>query len=213
MTTLAATFPAPGLGLRLRLAAHGETAAAPATSDAELVARTRRGDARACDLLVRRHYRAAFAVAFAVMGSHVEAEDVCHDALVQAIARLESCRRPERFAQWLAAIVRNRARNELARPALRRATALDPRIPSAADPAPLVLERDALREVLETAMARLTPVQREVVLLHDLEGWSHETIAGSLGTSAGMSRQHLFKARHRLRDALGPDLLREYFDG
>jgi RNA polymerase sigma-70 factor (ECF subfamily) len=42
------------------------------------------------------------------------------------------------------------------------------------------------------------------VLLHDLDGWTHESIAESIGTSSGMSRQHLFHARKRLRALLGP---------
>jgi len=50
------------------------------------------------------------------------------------------------------------------------------------------------------------------VLLHDLHEWTHDAIAESIGTSAGMSRQHLFKARRRLRELLGPSLLKEYFD-
>jgi RNA polymerase sigma-70 factor (ECF subfamily) len=214
---LVATLGGPALAPPMRVVmygAHADDAPTALTdaSDAQLITRTLRGDRLACDLLVRRHYRAAFAVALAVTADRAEAEDVCHDALVQAIARLESCRQPDRFAQWLAAVVRNRARNALARSAVRRAAALDPRTPSAAEAAPARVERDDLRAALEAALARLSPAQREVVLLHDLEGWTHDAIAASLGTSAGMSRQHLFKARRLLRDALGPDLLREYFD-
>jgi RNA polymerase sigma-70 factor (ECF subfamily) len=69
-----------------------------------------------------------------------------------------------------------------------------------------------LRQVLEAALATLSPVEREVVLLHDLYEWRHEAIAESIGTSVGMSRQHLFKARRRLRAHLGADLLKEHFD-
>ena len=65
-------------------------------------------------------------------------------------------------------------------------------------------ERTELRARLEHALGTLTPVQREVVLLHDLDGWTHEAIGATIGTSAGMSRQHLFHARKRLREVLGP---------
>jgi DNA-directed RNA polymerase specialized sigma24 family protein len=44
-----------------------------------------------------------------------DAEDICHDGLVRALARVQDCRQPERFAQWLCAIVRHHARNELTR--------------------------------------------------------------------------------------------------
>lgn len=191
--------------------AHGHDAATN-ISDAPIIARALAGDATAFDQLVRRHYAAAYAVAFAVMANADDAEDICHDAFVHALARIDQCRQPERFSQWIGAIVRNRARNELARPAVRRSTSLDSGVPSSGDSLHRIMERDDLRTTLEAALAGLSEVRREVVLLHDLYDWSHEDIAARIGTSPGMSRQHLFKARRHLRETLGPDLLREYFD-
>ncbi|HVT40579.1 MAG TPA: sigma-70 family RNA polymerase sigma factor [Gemmatimonadaceae bacterium] len=187
-------------------------APAPEPTDTELVARARLDDPLAAELLVRRHYRAVFAVARAMLDDAADAEDICHDALVRALSRLEDCQQPERFAQWAAAIARNLARNHLAHPSVRRAALLDERLPSAGEPASQRLAASDLCEALDTALAQLTTTQREVVLLHDLHDWTHETIGEWLGTSAGMSRQHLFKARRQLREALGPNLLREYFD-
>jgi RNA polymerase sigma-70 factor (ECF subfamily) len=170
--------------------------------DAKLVARTCAGDAAAFDALVRRHYRAAFAVALAYMGNRPDAEDVCHDAFVRAAERLDDC--PDHFTQWLCAIVRNHARNVLARNNVRRASSLEHGTAASADDSAREAELSDLRGRLEAALASLTPVQREVVLLHDLDGWTHESIAESIGTSSGMSRQHLFHARKRLRALLGP---------
>lgn len=172
-------------------------------TDAQLVAGTCAGDAAAFEALVRRHYRVAFSVALAHTGNHADAEDVCHDAFVRAGERLEDCRQPDRFGQWLCAIVRNRAHNVVARGRVRRASPLEPdTTPSNDSP-----ERDAqvsdLRGRLLRALATLPAIQREVVLLHDLHGWSHDEIAAAIGTSSGMSRQHLFKARKRLRSTLG----------
>src|SRR5436190_2138296 len=96
-------------------------ASASERSDAELVSRTLAGDSQAFETLVRRHYRAAFAVALVVVANRADAEDVCHDAFVRAAARLEDCRDPSRFAPWVCAIARNHARNVLARGAVRRA--------------------------------------------------------------------------------------------
>jgi RNA polymerase sigma-70 factor (ECF subfamily) len=172
-------------------------------TDAQLVAATCAGDATAFDALVRRHYRAAFSVALAHAGRHADAEDVCHDAFVRAAERLDDCRQPDRFLQWLCAIVRNRAHNILARARVRRASPLESHsVPSRDNPA-----RDAelseLRGRLERALAALPAIQREVVLLHDLHGLTHDEIADVIGSSSGMSRQHLFKARKRLRGTLG----------
>jgi RNA polymerase sigma factor (sigma-70 family) len=187
-------------------------ARAPEPTDAELVARARLDDESAAEQLVRRHYLAVFAVARAILDNGADAEDICHDALVRALSRLDDCRQPERFAQWAAAIARNLAKNRQVHPSVRRSATLDVRIPSEQTSASQQVEASDLGETLETALAQLTTTQREVVLLHDLHDWTHETIGEWIGTSAGMSRQHLFKARRLLREALGPNLLREYFD-
>lgn len=181
--------------------------------DAELVARTLGGDPGALETLVRRHYRTAYLTALAVMGNGVDAEDACHDAMVRAAARLEECREPDRFGGWLRTIVRNHARNLLARRAVREGPPLDAVAPAVEATAHRRLDRAELRGRLEHAIAMLTPVQREVLLRHDLDDWPHDAIAESLGTSVGMSRQHLFQARKRLREILGTATLEEYRDG
>jgi RNA polymerase sigma-70 factor, ECF subfamily len=172
-------------------------------TDAQLVAQSCAGDASAFDALVRRHYRAAFAVALAHTEHHADAEDVCHDAFIRAAERLDDCRQPDRFPQWLCAIVRNRAHNAVAKKRVRRAALLEADTAAGPENPARDAELSDLRGRLLAALSVLSAVQREVVLLHDLHGWSHDEIAGAIGTSAGMSRQHLFKARQRLRGALG----------
>jgi RNA polymerase sigma-70 factor (ECF subfamily) len=173
-----------------------------AESDAALVVRARAGDAAAFDLLARRHYRTAFAIALARMRSRADAEDVCHDAFMRAAERLDQCRNPERFSAWLCMIVRNRARNAQAKAFVRRSLALEHHTAASTDNPDRSLQLAELRGRLLRALGELTTVQREVVLLHDLDGLSHEEAASIVGTSPGMSRQHLFKARRRLRELL-----------
>ena len=168
---------------------------------ADLVRRARDGDGEAFAGLVRRYLRAARAVALAELGEPSDAEDACQDAFVTALERLEECRRPERFGGWLMQIVRNRARN-LRRSRHVRATASLDEIASAV-PGPSA-ERAELRDRLERALAELPAVQREIVLLHDLEGLRHAEIADALGMTEGASRVSLHRARTALRAALAP---------
>jgi len=170
--------------------------------DAELVLRVRRGDHRAADHLLERYLRACRAVALAVTGSEADADDVCQDAFVAAMERIDDCRDPARFGGWLLQIVRNRARNLLRHHHVRRAEVLDEAM-AADGPSPLLeLERHDLRRHLRAALAELTVTQREVVLLHDLEGWKHAEIADRMGLPSGTVRSHLHHARHRLRQIL-----------
>lgn len=178
--------------------------------DSELIARTLAGDRTAFEALVRRHYRTAFSIALAYAPSRADAEDVCHDAFLRAAARLRDCRDRNRFAFWLCAIVRNHARNVATRGGARRAESLEHETAPSRHDSARDAELHELRERLMQALGALTPVQREVVLLHDLDGWTHDAIAQLIGTSAGMSRQHLFNARRKLRDVLGENTSKEY---
>lgn len=172
-------------------------------SDADLVLRLRHGDGPAADRLLQRYLRACRAVALAVTGSEADADDVCQDAFVSAIERIDECRDPARFGGWLLQIVRNRARNLLRHQDLRRTDPLDERT-VAGGPSPAVeAERHELRERLRNALVTLSEVRREVVLLHDLEGWKHEEIAERLELPAGTVRSHLHHARRQLREILG----------
>jgi RNA polymerase sigma-70 factor (ECF subfamily) len=59
-----------------------------------------------------------------------------------------------------------------------------------------------LRENLSDALGRLPEIQRQIVLLHDLEGWKHREIAERLELPSGTVRSHLHFARKALRGAL-----------
>lgn len=172
-------------------------------TDAVLVRRARQGDASAFDTLVRRHLRSAYAVALARLGEPADAEDVCQDAFVVALERLDDCRQPERFSAWLLRIVRNRASDHARSRKVRAATPIDNVDIASSDPGPLRrTERAELESNLLEALAGLTELQREVLMLFDLEGWSHREIAEKLGISEGSARVHLHNGRRALRERL-----------
>jgi len=170
--------------------------------DDVLVGRAREGDGDAFDALVRRHLRSAYAVALSVVMEPADAEDVCQDAFITALERLDACQ-PERFAGWLLTIVRNRAISWQRRRKVRRAEPLEwaRGVKGGPDPAQ-EYDRTALSERLKEAMAPLPPRQREVLLLHDLEGWKHREIGEALGMKEGTVRYTLFQARHAVRERL-----------
>src|SRR5688500_11512986 len=169
----------------------------------DLVRRARAGDAGAFDLLVRSHLRAAYSVALGVTNDPSDAEDVTQDAFIAALERLDECQDPDRFSGWLMRIVRNRALNlrrshsvRTAKPLVEAQDAV-----SSSDPA-RETSRALLRDELTAALGELTETQRQVVLMHDLEGYKHREIGDVLGISEGASRFHLSTARAALRELL-----------
>lgn len=161
------------------------------------------GEPSAKEAIVRRYLRPAYCVALAIVGRPADAEDVAQDALILGLSKIATCRSPARFEAWLMQIVRNQSRNWLARRRLRDVPGFEARERAEGEGGDRDTERQATRRQLSEALSRLTEVQRTVVLLHDLEGYTHPEIASVLDLSVVNSRQHLFVARRRLRDHLG----------
>jgi len=171
-------------------------------TDAELVELAMLGDRDAFGELVRRYQGAAYAVARGVTGHHEDAEDAVQDAFATALRRLEECRDPKKFAGWLLAIARNTARNVVRRESLRVAEPVPQDVRSSLPGPDAEAELAELRRDLEAALAELPAMQREIVLLYDLEGWKHDEIAERLGVPSGTVRSHLHFARKALRERL-----------
>lgn len=179
-------------------------------TDGELVGLARRGSAAAFGQLVERYQRPAYAVALSVTGRHEDAEDAAQEAFLVALDRLDECRSPERFGGWLMTIVRNRSKNLVRREALRETDEVPAGARSSIPTPDRVAETTELRALLREALVGLPELQRQIVLLHDLEGWKHREIADRLDLPCGTVRSHLHFARKTLRRALQrvPDMLR-----
>ena len=180
-------------------------------SDQYLVRWAQAGDSQAFGALVGRYMRAAYAVSLSVTGRHDDAEDAAQEGFIVALERLDDCRAPDRFGGWLMTIVRNRARNLVRREVLRDTDAVPERAAARGRTPDKAAEHAELQERLGTALRRLPEVQREIVLLHDLEGWRHREIAERLGIPSGTVRSHLHFARKSLgRDADLAQLVTEH---
>ena len=64
---------------------------------------------------------------------------------------------------------------------------------------------DEVRDALHVVLHRLTPAERVVFVLHDVEGYTHEEIAGMMGRTASFSKSQLARAHARLRTWLGEE--------
>jgi RNA polymerase sigma-70 factor (ECF subfamily) len=175
-------------------------------TDAALVRAVQLGDADAFEKLVRRHLRSAHQAARSLLDDVDDADDIVQDSFIAALQKIDQCRNPARFRPWLIAIVRNRA-HDLQRRS--RRSSGDPKILEfiASDvPGPgRMAARAQLREDLHEAAARLTELQREVLMLHDYEGFQHREVAGQLGISEVSSRFNLHVARKAMRRHLSAE--------
>jgi len=131
--------------------------------------------------------------------THRRAEDAVQQAFVNAHAAMRASDSELALKPWLYRIAHNAALNIL-RAARGDEEALDEDRAGAAQTADVVELRERLRETLASIQA-LPAVQRDALILREVEGRSHEEIAAALGVTAGGARQHLHRARVSLRAA------------
>ncbi len=174
-------------------------------ADGALVERVRRGESHAFDLLVRRHDRRAFSLAFRLLGHREDAEDVVQESFIAALEALDRFDAQRPFGPWLCRIVVNRALN--ARKSRSRRSM--EQVPEDAPAATLSPERSAERAEtsrrVRTAMTGLPERQRLVMAMIELEGFSGPEVAEILGMPEGTVRWLLHSARKALRAALGSE--------
>ncbi len=155
--------------------------------------------------LYRRHTPMLFAMAVRLCGSHVEAEELTQEAWVRAVERHERFDGRSKYRTWLTGILINCFR-EAARHHARRPSSLDDIVEggsgaviAAFPPKPHV---PAEPIDVERALSRLPEGYREVVILHDLNGYTHQEIASLLDIQEGTSKSQLARGRARLRELL-----------
>lgn len=157
------------------------------------------GDPGAARRLYERYAPRVFAVVRRIAGDDDLAHDCAQDAWIRAFRALPTFRGDARFGTWIHRIAVNAALQAV-RSRDRRAEAASPVPETLAAPAaehdPLLAQR------LEAALDRVPAGMRQVLVLHDVEEYTHEEIAGLLGISPGTSKSQLFKARARMRQIL-----------
>ena len=172
-----------------------------APDDRELVrAVTSQGSEEAFGVLYDRHTPALYGLALRLLGGHAQdAEDVVHDAWLRAGGGFATFAWRSTLRTWLSGIVINCAR-ELWGARSQPEVSLDDLPEPGSDDAELRGTFDRLE--LERALATLAAGYREVLVLHDVEGYTHQEIAGLLSMTPGTSKSQLSRARHALRRAL-----------
>jgi RNA polymerase sigma-70 factor (ECF subfamily) len=171
------------------------------TPDEQLVEATLAGDDGAFAELALRHKGRVFGVAARFAGNAAELEDICQDVFIQAYFKLRQYRRDSPFEHWVLRITTHKCYDYLRK--RRRSGILissdvllesghEPSAPETPDPHP-DLER------LHAALAQLSPKERLVITLLELEERSVQEISSLTGWSEGNVKVRAFRARAALR--------------
>ena len=158
---------------------------------------------------MERYGRQTYNYAYRLTGNEPDARDLTQEAFIRVFRAWESFREGTSFLSWIYRIVTNLYRDELRRrkgiftqplPEDNQPVQHRPEVESH-DPIETMHERQ-LSSSMERALGTLTPDQRAVVVLADVEEYSYQDIADAIGCSIGTVRSRLHRARAQLRKAV-----------
>ena len=178
-----------------------------------LVRRSRHGDLKAYDELVKRYQERIYATIYHMTSNHEDANDLAQESFIKAYQALHSFKGGSSFYTWLYRIAVNKTINFLKQRKNRVHLSLnDLDFNAEHDPDLVALishktpQRDAglteLQEKLNGALLKLSEPHRIVVVMHDVQGQSHEEIAKVMDCNVGTVRSRLFYARQQLQSEL-----------
>ena len=177
--------------------------------EAAAVARAQRGDHEAYRVLVERHSRSVYRLAYRLTGRPEDAEDVVQETFVRAYRQLRRFQSRSNFATWLYRIGFNCAIDYVrARP--RRESAQSPEAleryaqPGAGPTADDLVYAGEVGRRLQAALAHLTSQERAAFLLRHYHGCSIEEIGLALDLNTNAAKHSIFRAVRKMRLALGP---------
>jgi len=169
----------------------------------ELLKRCQQGDELAWEVLVRQHQGRVCAIAYGYVGEQDEALDLAQDIFVRVYQRLHTCQEVEKFTSWLIRIARNACIDHL-----RRRKARPPRqdIPASemvnlrhGGPTPEDnLISSSRQRLVHRALQKLSEINREIIVLKDIQGLPLEEISGLLDLPLGTVKSRSSRARLEL---------------
>jgi RNA polymerase sigma-70 factor (ECF subfamily) len=171
-------------------------------ADAEAVLpRLRAGDPEAQEALFRAFEAPVYSLARRICRTTEDAEDVLQETFIEVFKSIHQFRGQGSIWGWVRTVASSKALMRLRRNKYRDTDDL------VDDVAPMKREDTALRMDLESALERLSETSRAVVWLHDVEGYTHEEIAGMMDRTVSFSKSQLARAHARLRKYLGEEAI------
>jgi len=181
--------------------------------EGDLVKRARRGDLNAYDELVQRYQQRIYATIYHMTANHEDANDLAQDSFIKAFQALKSFRGGSSFYTWIYRIAVNKTINFLKQRKHKHHFSLndlDFNTENNPDLVALISDKTPHREVglaelqekLNEALMKLSEPHRMVVVLHDVQGQSHDEIAEIMDCNIGTVRSRLFYARQQLQGYL-----------
>lgn len=186
-----------------------------------LLAKAKKGDIGAFELLIEKHQKFVFNIALKMIGNYDDASELAQEALIKVFKSIGSFKEEASFSTWVYRITTNVCLDELRKRKNRNITYIDEDIMTEdgeikreiVDLNPLpdaVAENNELKKAVNAAIMALSEEHRIVVVMRDINGMSYEEIAKAINCPEGTVKSRINRARQTLKEILQKN--KELFD-
>lgn len=192
-------------------------------TDEELMVDFQRGDQKAFEEIVMRHRHGVYNFILRFLGNPQTAEEVFQEVFIKIHRAADRYKPNGKFTTWLYTIARNQCVDTFRRQKLRETLSLDgggredevrllDTLPAEEVPPDILSSAKQISEVLELALQKLNPDQREVFLLREKEGFKFEEIAEITGVSVNTVKSRMRYALEGLKRTLKQSRFRDLLE-
>lgn len=181
--------------------------------DFELLAKFKKGDQQAFELLVRKYKTIVFNTIYSIMGNAQEADDIAQEVFLKVYTKADSFKGESSFSTWLYRITVNRCIDELRRRKNKiisyetefnqeEKLKLKDVLASRENDITEKLRQKELQDIIQKAMNSLPEKYRIILTLKEIEGLSYKEISQIMKISLAKVKIWLFRARQKLKGKL-----------
>jgi RNA polymerase sigma-70 factor (ECF subfamily) len=183
--------------------------------DFTLIRSIQAGDHQAFESLVRRYQRQVANLIYLTMGNRDDVDDIAQEVFIRVYRSLPKFKFNASFFSWLYRITMNLCIDEIRKRKIRRVLSLDylteDTLEKSRKSKDYTMVSDSVlteekRQVIQSALQRLTPEHREVLVLREYQDLSYNEIAETLGLRLEAVKSRIFRARTEMKN-----LLNDYF--
>jgi len=159
----------------------------------EVFMQAKEGELYAFETIYKTYFKACISLAYRLSSDHQLSQDIVHDAFIKVMKKIISLRERSSLGSWIKRIVTNEAINKLK---------ANNRVEPLTECMQLTISDKSIfdhqwldnRHDLDVLMVSLSPISRAVLILHEIEGLSHEEISGLFNKSISFSKVTLSRA-------------------
>lgn len=177
-------------------------------NDEMLISRAAKGDASAFNELMTQYERKMYSICYRMCQNHEDAQDCLQEAMLRVYRAISGFKGQSSFSTWLYRVTMNSCLDELRKRKNKQSTSLDNLLESGWSPSDEsdTPEHHAVasekKRALHQAISELPEDMRSAIVLRDIEGFSYEEIADSLGINVGTIKSRISRGREKLREKI-----------